>query len=80
MPGKNSSEVQTHEEKKETRNYHRLEKTKEKWPCDILGWILEQKKDIDAKTGYLNKLYSLRLANCELWAKSSLLPVFVKFY
>ena len=71
MPGKNSSEVQIHEEKKVTRSYHRLEKTKEKRPCDTLVWILEQKKDVGAKTGYLNKVYSLRLANCELWAKSS---------
>ena len=51
MPGKNSSEVQIHEEKKVTRSYHRLEKTKEKRPCDILVWILEQKKDVAAKTG-----------------------------
>lgn len=29
---------------------HRLEKIKEKWPCDIPGWILEQKKDTGAQT------------------------------
>ena len=39
-----------HEDKKTTRNSHRLEETKEVWRCDILDCILEQKQDFSAKT------------------------------